>query len=461
MKLLRIFLALICFLQLSCKLQAQQNLMYSHYFLNPFLYNPSFVAPDGYAELYLNYRNQWAGIEGAPATGTISVHLPMNYKAAFAFTGYQDKAGVLKTTSGMLTFAYQIHLGSRASDNHKIGFGLSAGMMSTSIGPGNVNTSDPVIGRTSSFDGQFGMHYQLKNLKIAFAIPRLFRTYVASQQGFNKPGLEQIKTTITSVSYNIKFGNRITVEPIATYRTYGNTTGQFEGLGVLRIDNVAWVGGSYRQDYGATAFVGMNIKDKIKLGYAYEFATNQINTFGSGTHELQLVLRLGKKKFSKPQSNNEGQSKQQLAIVSTANVQEEPQPEKENIVQDEVNKVSTEEAPREEIVQRSIERQIAQPPLPSDDEQKMEAVKSLSGEGLQIGHYVVVGAFRSVENAKSYMRTLKRTGYPADIAYHPQKQYYVVHMNKASTIEEARRLRDKYRQMSHYSLRDTWILSIE
>lgn len=99
-------------------------------------------------------------------------------------------------------------------------------------------------------------------------------------------------------------------------------------------------------------------------------------------------------------------------------------------------------------------------PVATED-QKKEHVKALSGNSLPTGHYVVVGAFRSVENAKRYVRTLQRTGYPADVAYHPGKQYYIVHMNKSTTIEEARQLRTKYRLMSRYTFRDTWILSIE
>ena len=232
---------------MTCPLQAQQNLVYSHYFLNPFLYNPSFVAPNGYTELYLNYRNQWAGIEGAPVTGTVSVHLPLNYKTGIAFTVYQDKAGFLKTTTGLATFAYQVYLGNNVNDDHKIAFGLSAGVTSVSIHGDNNFVNEPVVGTTSSFEGQFGMHYQHKNLKIAFAIPRLFNTYVASDQDFNRVGFKQVRTTLSSVSYAISLGERIVLEPMVTYRTYENTPSQFEGLGALRIDNIVWVGGSYRQ----------------------------------------------------------------------------------------------------------------------------------------------------------------------------------------------------------------------
>jgi len=440
---------------------AQQNLVYSHYFMNPFLYNPSYVAPDGYAELYLNYRNQWAGIEGAPTTGTVSIHLPINYKAGIAFTGYQDKAGVLKTSTGLVTFAYQVYLGNRISDNHKIAFGLSAGMTSTSITPDDSYASDPVVGSTSSFEGQFGIHYQLKNFKIGFAIPRLFRTYVASEQDFNKVGIEQIRTTITSVSYTIPLSSKLLFEPTATYRTYQNTKGQMEALGVLRVNNLVWLGGSYRQDYGATAFVGFNAKDKFKLGYAYEFATSQVNSLGDGTHELQLTVRLGKKKSASPKIKTKLKD-----VRGSAYVEEQPlqQSRTIEIAPDEpsdpsINRpTSTGTTSQQQTVRPSESSPIASA---DTENQKKEPVKSLSGNGLPAGHYVVVGAFRSVENAKSYARSLKRAGYPADIAYHPEKKYYIVHMTNAPTLEEAKQLRDKYRQMSRYSFRDTWILSIE
>jgi len=73
----------------------------------------------------------------------------------------------------------------------------------------------------------------------------------------------------------------------------------------------------------------------------------------------------------------------------------------------------------------------------------------------------VVGAFQSSVNAKNYAALLKRSGYPADVAFDPNKKYYFVHMGNVSDLDEAKRLRDVYRQKSRYSFRETWILSIE
>src|SRR6187431_1205155 len=80
-------------------LYAQQNLVYNHFFLNPSLYNPSYFGANRYTEVFLNYRKQWSGVNGAPSTATLNFHLPFNHKTAMGITAYQDEAGVLVTTT--------------------------------------------------------------------------------------------------------------------------------------------------------------------------------------------------------------------------------------------------------------------------------------------------------------------------------------------------------------------------
>lgn len=458
-------------LTVTYPLCAQQSPVYSHYFLNPFLYNPSFVASNGYTEVYLNYRSQWAGVEGSPTTGTLSVHLPLSYRAGLAFTGYQDKAGALKTTTGLATFAYQVYLGNNINDNHKIAFGLSAGVTSASIQAGDGYANDPVVGTTSSLEGQFGVHYQRGNFKLAFAIPRLFNTYVASENSFNKVGISQVRNTISSVSYGIYFSQRIVFEPMIIYRTNDNTSAQLEGLGSLKINDIAWFGASYRQNYGAAAFAGTNIKDKLKVGYAYEFAAGRKSSLGSGTHEVQLILRLGKKKDPQVKTKLKTIHASSEPVESDVPDSEEAIAQDEDIVQPEKKAEPAKSTAPVRTEQREQEAKKSEPEpgkpatvnAPADTVSKNKpTVRSVSGEGLRPGHYVVVGVFHIPVYAEKYAFNLRRAGYPADVAYHPEKRYYVVHMNDAPpTKEEAQKLCNKYRRMSRYTFRDTWIISIE
>ncbi|HEY8933714.1 MAG TPA: PorP/SprF family type IX secretion system membrane protein [Cyclobacteriaceae bacterium] len=474
----------------------QQNLIYNNYFLNPYLYNPSIIAASGYTELALNYRQQWSGFAGGLKTSTLNLQIPLNYKVAVGVNLYNDQAGVLQTNTGLLSFAYQVYLGQNINIPHKLSFGLSAGMTNSSVSRTNIPSgiSDPAIvtSNLSNIDGQFGLGYQFHNFKLGFSLPRLFKSQVIAEGSYKVAGLDPMRSTISTVSYKFQLSPRISFEPIAMYRTEVNLH-WFEGLGVLKIDNIGWIGGSYRQNYGPAAFLGFNIKDKLKVGYAYEFAAGPVNGFGNGSHEVQLILRVGKNKKERPkpkEKETKGEEEPQDQAHDVAEVtKEETQPKKEteptDINKPQVNEPVKEEAkvavveqpqqnqpadqqvkdqqPKTETTKTEVNKVVEKPVTESPDNKETAPKKptQLNGNTMTPGHYVVVGAFQSSINAKNYAALLKRSGYPADVAFDPNKKYYFVHMGNVTDLDEAKRLRDVYRQKSRYSFKETWILSIE
>ena len=74
---------LIISLLLAAKVLFSQQLpLYSQYLYNKFLINPAVAGSDGYTSVNLTAREQWVGIEGAPATFSLSVQtrvLKKNY----------------------------------------------------------------------------------------------------------------------------------------------------------------------------------------------------------------------------------------------------------------------------------------------------------------------------------------------------------------------------------------------
>jgi type IX secretion system PorP/SprF family membrane protein len=378
-------------------------------------------------------------------------------------TAYQDEAGVLRTTTALLSYGYQIYLGKNTSMVHKLAFGLSAGITMSYIPLDKVQNGDVPDNalsnnKTSSMDGQFGMHYQLKNFRLSFAIPRLFRTYVTSTEDFNSPTIEQITSTLSSVSYNFNFG-KVSFEPMVTYRTEKDFDSQFEALGVLRLNNVVWLGGSYRQDYGSAAFFGFNIKDRYKVGYAYEFAPEQISGMGNGSHEFQLVVRLGKKKPAYAKQKPEEEKPAEEVAKTEEPVAEEVKPEETPITVQKTETPVAETVSAAAVIDKPKEE--ATEPITQQSDLVVKEQPHHEEEKLTKGHYVVVGAFNSIVNARKYMTTLRGVGYPATVSFIKEKGYYVVHMGNTATLEEARELRNEYRRKSRYSFSDTWVLTIE
>jgi cell division septation protein DedD len=262
------------------------------------------------------------------------------------------------------------------------------------------------------------------------------------------PAIDQLRTTITSISYNFHFGPRAAFEPYVLYRTTKGLPDQYEGMGVLRIDDKYWIGGSYRVDYGASAFLGFTIKDQIRLGYAYEFAAATNQVLGNGTHEFQLMVRLGKRKV-RPEPTIP------VPPMETP-VTEQPkeQPKEEVKVETKQPAVdTTRTAPVETpVVQQQQETPREVPPIvqPPSDSTKLPP-----------GFYVVVGVFAAEAHANEFHAALQKAGFNATVEHYPTRQFFFVHVGHYTSLPPARATRDEFRSKPDFSFRDTWVLRVE
>src|SRR5213080_1053752 len=64
----------------TAKSYGQQKPYYTQYILNNYILNPALTGIENYTDLKISYRNQWAGITGAPVTTYLSVHGPIGKK---------------------------------------------------------------------------------------------------------------------------------------------------------------------------------------------------------------------------------------------------------------------------------------------------------------------------------------------------------------------------------------------
>lgn len=80
---------------------------------------------------------------------------------------------------------------------------------------------------------------------------------------------------------------------------------------------------------------------------------------------------------------------------------------------------------------------------------------------LHIGHYVVVGAFLSKENADEYSNKLKAKGYENNYGFLTEKDYYYVYIYKnTDDASKARIIRDKFRTNDEFDFKNAWLLSV-
>ncbi len=80
---------------------------------------------------------------------------------------------------------------------------------------------------------------------------------------------------------------------------------------------------------------------------------------------------------------------------------------------------------------------------------------------LDLGHYIVVGAFLSNENAQKYSYKLRAKGYNNQYGFLTEKAFYYVTVYKnTGDIEKARAVRNEYRKKNDFLFPDAWLLSV-
>lgn len=115
----------------------------THFMVNPFIINPALSGSEDNIDLKMGYRQQWAGIDGAPRTMYLSGHMPVGKPhtaqthpgdyhnwCGVGFVAYQHSAGPLSETSVYGNFSYNLRLtkGSGYGWKHRDGLSLSMGM---------------------------------------------------------------------------------------------------------------------------------------------------------------------------------------------------------------------------------------------------------------------------------------------------------------------------------------------
>ena len=297
--------------------KAQNYAVYNSYYINPYLYNPAEAASD-YTYVFVNHRQQWMDIEGAPVLTTVNFNTMIdNSRAGVGVKMSSYKRGLLSTTDVSLTYAY----GLAFSEKSRLYFALSGGAITNKIDMTQADPSDPAITDYLANNLQpaanFGLMFKSESgFNFGFALPQLFAPKFNNPSSFEFNSVSPFDNVIVSAYYKkriqgkmssrVKKGVRTKVKtddgyaPIEFYVMYkyakaGNS--QAEAMLKVNLSEHFWLGAAYRQSYGMSGSVGLAVK-KFLLSYSYEPSNQPEPAFSQGTHEIQLCLRLGDlKKF--------------------------------------------------------------------------------------------------------------------------------------------------------------------
>lgn len=277
---------------------AQQTSLNSLYNINRYHINSAYAGFNETIEAYAEHRAQWVGMQSAPATTFISVQSRVMKNMGLGGIIMHDKTDLSSTFTGVVSYAYRIKLGKE----HNLRLGLSVGIYQSSLSPRDAIVDDEldevyVKGNRSqiSFKNDFSLYYNFKRLEFGLSIPQIFETSKWNKLTETKANVELDRHMVAYLSYAIPLGQRWEIEPSLLYRSLAVTNNQFDINAQVTYNNFISLGVGYRTNAGLLARFGIQIKDMLQIGYAYEFAGAQLHSITSGTHEILIGIKLRKK----------------------------------------------------------------------------------------------------------------------------------------------------------------------
>ena len=311
--------------------KAQQVPQYSQFQRNQFMVNPAAAGVYDFVDITLSGRWQWLGVADAPRTSYLAVSVPLNFKPKFYNPGIRTsggtksnpeiKTGKLKHTVGgqlladqygafrKLSFSgtYALHLPLSKSMN--LSFGLKLGLSSNNfladkaqvlnVVNTSLNYSDPTytnfLSNQSSkqiLDIGSGLYLYGKGFFIGVSADQLTRDLVEFGSGtanFNPQIHYQVIT-----GYKIIAGENWSITPSILAKYMSPAPVSIDANLQAEYNEWLWFGLGYRHTDAVIGMLGMNISERFKFGYSYDFSLSKFNNFTSGGHELTLGIMLGR-----------------------------------------------------------------------------------------------------------------------------------------------------------------------
>jgi len=288
------------FIASAAATKAQQLHSSSFYDLQGIMQNPALAGVHQDAEIKgyagATYRQQWSNISGAPKTFSAfgSFELPQ-LKAGIGAYAYNDKTGPTSRTGVAAQFSKHI----RFNDGGVFSLGLEARLQQYSVDMNKLAESlpnDPVLGAQDNrmkFDAGFGIAYTNKQWQFGASVSQLVQSKLDVYTG-NLSRTDEAKLYrhyYFSGKYNWNVDNHTVISPNIMVTYLPNAPTEVVMGARVTHHNLLWWGLGYRTTQSWMLSAGLNIHQKLSLGYAFDIYSAPISSFDGGHNAHEFLLR--------------------------------------------------------------------------------------------------------------------------------------------------------------------------
>lgn len=312
---------------------AQQLPQFSQYMLNPYVINPAASSMHSDVDMAMGFRQQWTGFDGAPQTyyvgGTVNIGrkpqstgysygIPISNrrmmnsgiterKSKHVVGGLAavDEYGAFQRSSVMASYSYHHPIG----DSYYLSVGTSLGWYGMNFGSGNVilenpndNTYNDFIAngtRANLFDINAGAMLYSDRLFVGYSIYQIGENQIELGNNGAPAGLSDTRLAVhhfAMAGYRFTLTDQIDLTPSTMFKLRGPAPPSFDINVKADFNERVFVGLSYRYEDAVSILGGVHINDWLRVAYAYDYVTSQINNLSSGSHEIVLGVRFDRNK---------------------------------------------------------------------------------------------------------------------------------------------------------------------
>jgi type IX secretion system PorP/SprF family membrane protein len=288
-----VIILIVC--SLSGGLNAQEKvLLYSHYTFNGLAINPAYAGSHEMLSVSLSHRSQWIGFDGAPAYNILGVHTPYkNTRMGLGLLVMNESLGLRKFTGIYFNYAHRMTLG-----NGELALGLKGGIGTGKMEP--VDLGDDIVFSKDTRNYLLpnfglGIYYHTRKFYAGFSVPLLLG-YKSSKSGEVTAyhDFSQYAYYVTAgVNLNVATNWQVQPSALVEYDRAGGVIAD-GGIGLLYKD-VLRAGVSYRTKQAIIMLVDFKVTYQLKVGIAYDYGLNELNSYNRNSFEIALEYNFGYK----------------------------------------------------------------------------------------------------------------------------------------------------------------------
>ena len=300
----KFFLSIIMAFGFFTAANAQDEMIYNHYIINPVLVNPAATGANGGQNFFLHYKNQWTGFPGAPSTVAINYNGAVSSKMGLGAYVSNENIAYQNRLRALLSYSFRFKI-----NDFKAALGLSTefkrmGLSNDVLNHPLIKPGDQIIENNlagvSFFDATVGFYgvYQDK-LTVSFSMPNLIQAKLGEVGVGSGETNGGFKYYTFMLGYKQKAG-AITIEPSIMMKKLQYAPFQVDlNVKASFLEERVMGGVSYRAGAGGGLGVMVGTKyNGVTFAYSYDYGLNRFQQYSTGAHELTVGYTIFKKSAS-------------------------------------------------------------------------------------------------------------------------------------------------------------------